>query len=183
MKVDIQPDEQTERAWVERFLRGGEEAAFRALYRAHTGYLWRLAARLCGTRNDSAEDALQEAWLRAARALPNFRWESRLRTWLGGIVVNCCREQRRRAARADPAPEPVLVRPNELARLDLEAALLSLPDGLREVLVLHAIEGYTHEEIGGLLGIAAGTSKSRLFDARAAIRRRLGPPDQGAHDE
>ena len=173
MTIDLGPDDDAERAWVDRFLARGEEAAFRMLYRRHAEYLFRLAVRLCGGRRDTAEDALQEAWLRAAQLLPRFRWESRLRTWLGGIVVNCCREQRRRSARevGEPSPEQP---PGQAADLDLESAVLELPDGLREVLVLHAIEGYTHEEIGSLLGIAAGTSKSRLFDARAALRRRLG---------
>jgi RNA polymerase sigma-70 factor (ECF subfamily) len=179
VRKDAQPDESAERAWVDRFLAGREEGAFLAIYRAHSSYLFRLAVRLCGGRREAAQDAVQDAWLRAAQALPRFRWGSRLRTWLAGIVVNCCREQRRRAERGVPADGPASVQPADAARLDLEAAVLSLPDGLREVLVLHVIEGYTHEEIGGLLGIAAGTSKTRLFDARAALRRRLAR-DEGA---
>jgi RNA polymerase sigma-70 factor, ECF subfamily len=173
VRKDAQPDETAEREWVRRFLGARDESAFLALYRAHTPYLFRLAVRLCGGRGDAAQDALQDAWLRAARALGDFRWTARLRTWLAGIVINCCREQRRRAGRRAPVAEPAPFQPLEAARLDLEAAVLSLPDGLRDVLVLHVIEGYTHEEIGGLLGIAAGTSKTRLFDARAALRRRL----------
>jgi RNA polymerase sigma-70 factor, ECF subfamily len=179
VRRDAQPDETAERAWVERFLASREESAFLAIYRAHAGYLFRLAVRLCGGRRDAAEDALQDAWLRAARGLRDFRWGARLRTWLAGIVINCCREQRRRAAREAPVPEPTPLEPGVGARLDLEAAVLSLPEGLRDVVVLHVIEGYTHEEIGGLLGIAAGTSKTRLFDARAALRRRLAR-DEGA---
>jgi RNA polymerase sigma-70 factor (ECF subfamily) len=160
-----------ERACVERFLARGEEAAFRALYHAHCGYLFRLAMRLCGGRREQAEDAVQEAWLRAAQMLARFRWESRLRTWLAGILINCCREERRRSAR--PLHDGFAARGRDEQLLDLEAAVRELPDGLREVLVLHSIEGYTHEEIGSLLGIAAGTSKSRLFDARAVLRDRL----------
>ncbi|MGE0455416.1 MAG: RNA polymerase sigma factor [Vicinamibacteria bacterium] len=172
MRAGPAVEESVERDWVDRFLTKRDEAAFRAIYRAHTGYLFGLAVRLCGGRHDIAQDAVQDAWLRAALALPGFRWGSRLRTWLGGIVVNCCREQRRRAEREPPVVEDA-GQSMEPLRLDLEAAVRALPDGLREVLVLHAIEGYTHEEIGGLLGIAAGTSKSRLFDARVALRRRL----------
>ncbi len=174
MRAGPAVDEAVERDWVDRFLTRRDEAAFRAIYRAHTGYLFGLAVRLCGGRHDVAQDAVQDAWLRAALALQGFRWGSRLRTWLGGIVVNCCREQRRRAEREAPVVEDSdSGHPSEALGLDLEAAVLALPDGLREVLVLHAIHGYTHEEIGGLLGIAIGTSKSRLFDARAALRRRL----------
>lgn len=172
MSAGLAVDESAERDWVHRFLTHRDEAAFRAIYRAHTGYLFGLAVRLCGGRHDAAQDAVQDAWLRAAVALNGFRWGSRLRTWLAGIVVNCCREQRRRAQREAPAAAES-VQPSEPLRLDLEAAVLALPDGLREVLVLHAIHGYTHEEIGSLLGIASGTSKSRLFDARVALRRRL----------
>jgi RNA polymerase sigma-70 factor (ECF subfamily) len=178
--------EERERELVGRFLARREEAAFRELYRAHTPYLFRLALRLCGGRRAEAEDAVQDAWLRAARALASFRWGSRLRTWLGGIVVNCCREQRRRAARFEraqpeppPAAEPSAAEP-PAAAVDVEAALAALPEGLREVLVLHVIEGYTHEEVAGLLGIAPGTSKSRLFDARVLLRRRLGERNEGA---
>lgn len=173
---DAGPDQADERAWVEGFLLRREEAAFRALYRAHAEYLFRLAVRLCGGRRDAAEDALQEAWLRAAQTLSRFRWDSRLRTWLAGIVVNCCREEHRRSARhAPPPPGPAPRREADPPWLDLESALLALPEGLRHVLVLYAIEGYTHEEVGTALGIAAGTSKSRLFDARAALRRMLAP--------
>jgi RNA polymerase sigma-70 factor (ECF subfamily) len=158
---------------VQRFLTRRDQEAFLALYRAHTPYLFRLTLRLCAGHREQAQDALQDAWLRAAQALAGFRWGARLRTWLAGIVINCCREQRRRAQREGPSPEGGPVQPAFGLRLDLEAAVLALPDGLRDVLVLHVVEGYTHEEIGRLLGIAAGTSKTRLFDARAALRRRL----------
>ena len=60
--------------------------------------------------------------------------------------------------------------------MDLERAIAALPEGYRTVLVLHDIEGYTHEEIGRSLGISPGTSKSQLFGARRSIRQRLSPP-------
>ena len=174
-----QPDDAAERALADRFVRRRDEGAFRDLYRAHTPYLLCLALRLTGGRREDAEDAVQEAWLRATKALPAFRWESRLRTWLGGIVINCCREQQRRAGRDEAPGVAIEGQPSTGVAEDLEAAVRGLPDGLREVLVLHLLEGYTHQEIGGLLGIAEGTSKSRLFDARRALQRRLGGPPEG----
>jgi RNA polymerase sigma factor (sigma-70 family) len=60
-----------------------------------------------------------------------------------------------------------------LDRLDLERCVSSLPEGQREVLILFHIEGYSHDEIADLLDIAPGTSKSRLFEARRALRRQL----------
>ncbi len=160
---------------VGRFLADRSEDAFRALYRAHTPYLYCLALRLAGGREDEAEEAVQEAWIRAAERLASFRWGAALRTWLGGFVVNCCREVVRRRRSAGPVAvetERVELPPVE-ASLDLERAVAALPDGLREVFVLFDLEGYTHEEIGARLGFAAGTSKSRLFHARRALRGSL----------
>jgi len=64
--------------------------------------------------------------------------------------------------------------------MDLDRAITALPDGYRAVLVLHDVEGYTHEEIGATLGIAAGTSKSQLFWARQAVRAALGSRQKGS---
>jgi RNA polymerase sigma-70 factor, ECF subfamily len=113
----------------------------------------------------------------AVERLPGFRWESSLRTWLAGIMVNVCRDIvrrgiRERERRAAGSTAPPMVRPDAGA-LDVERAIAQLPEGYREVLVLHDIEGYTHEEISGLLGIDAGTSKSQLSRARQALRSRL----------
>jgi len=161
----------SDRLLVERYLEERAEDAFRALYRAHTSYLFGLALRICGGRRDIAEEAVQEAWIRAAERLSTFSWRSKLRTWLGGFVVNCCREQLRRSPRTTNLElvEPTAGTSPE-KRVDLEQLLASLPEGQRTVLVLFAVEGYTHDEIAGLLGIAAGTSKRRLHEARQALR-------------
>ena len=177
-----------DRALVAAFLRDSEEEAFRRLYAAHTPrlYLWLL--RLSGGREAEAQDLLQETWIRAASSLARFRWESALRTWLHGIAINAWRE----AARARRGPDlPLEAEAQERAaapaagdgagRVDLERAVRRLPEGYREVLLLHDIEGYTHAEIAGLLGIAPGTSKSQLSRARELLRRRLaagGTPGQ-----
>ena len=159
---------------VASFLEARSEAAFRELYRRHTPFLLALSRRLLGDPRP-AEDVVQETWIRVIRLLPRFRGASRLRTWLAGIAVNCCREERRRwsaVAHVDVVPGQV-TKPDRATRLDLERTIAGLPVELREVIVLHAIAGFTHEEIGGQLGIAPGTSKSRLHLARRELVERL----------
>jgi len=168
-------DDATDRDLASAFLARGDERSFRALYARHAPALHLFALRFLGGRVAAAEDALQETWIRAAGRLGGFRWGSTLRTWLTGIAVNCCRECLRAERGRDgleDTPEPSHETRDDL-RVDLEAALRALPDGCRTVLVLHDVEGYTHEEIGRLLEIDAGTSKSQLFRARAKVRERL----------
>lgn len=114
---------------------------------------------------------MQDTWLRATARLHEFRGEASLRTWLAGFTINCCRERwRRREAASGPPDQAVAPAPE---RVDLERAIASLADGYREVLVLHDLEGYTHEEIAERLGVVPGTSKSQLSKARAALRSAL----------
>lgn len=165
-----------ERDLADRFCRAGDEAAFRALYQAHTPRLYRVARRLLGAGDAATEDVIQESWIAAARSLASFRWESSLATWLTGIVINRCRQSRRQRERTTPlesAFDHGAAEGGEL-RLDLERALMELPPGYREVLMLHDVEGFTHEEIGRILGIEAGTSKSQLSHARRTLKARLG---------
>ena len=160
----------------------GDEGAFRALYRRHTPALYRLALRLGGGDEPWAEELVQRAWIRAVEGLGEFGWRSTLSTWLGGIAVNCGRELWREgrlgadlntAEAADARgthAAPRLGPPSHEDRIDLERAIEQLPGGYRRVFVLHDVEGYTHEEIGELLDIEAGTSKSQLSHARRRLR-------------
>ncbi len=137
--------------------------------------MYLLVLRLLGRSGRHAEDVVQETWVRAVSALGGFSWRSSLRTWLLGIAVNCCREVLRSAGREaasaeTPAVEPAGPPGQGPERIDLERAIRELPDGYREVFILHDLEGLTHEEIGGRLGIDAGTSKSQLSRARRALR-------------
>jgi RNA polymerase sigma-70 factor (ECF subfamily) len=130
-----------------------------------------------------AEDAVQETWIRAVREMGHFRWEAALSTWLVAIAGNVARDQLRKVRRRDereltagdepPAPPPTG------DGIDLERAIALLPEGYRTVLVLHDVEGLTHEEIGEVLGIAPGTSKSQLFGARRSMRALLNPVPEG----
>ena len=166
----------SDRVLVSRFLSRRDDASFRDLYARHAGAVYALSSRLAGSAADG-EDLLQEVWIRAAASLAAFRWESTLRTWLCGIAVNCWRELQRRRGGLALAPDlPDLA--DEAAvpageRVDLERAVRALPDGFREVVVLHDVHGYTHREIGELLGIDEGTSKSQLSRGRRSLREAL----------
>ncbi|MBX9601164.1 MAG: sigma-70 family RNA polymerase sigma factor [Bryobacteraceae bacterium] len=155
------------------YLSSRSEAAFRSLYRRHTPALLGMARRLSGGDGSAAEDLVQETWLRACRALGAFRWESALRTWLAGILVRCARERHRDAAReAELTQDPPAPRADR--NLDVSSAIERLAPGFRMVLVLHDVEGYTHNEIGEMLGIEAGTSKSQLSRARRQLKSWIG---------
>ncbi|HSE99076.1 MAG TPA: sigma-70 family RNA polymerase sigma factor [Blastocatellia bacterium] len=164
----------SDRALVTIFLRTRDEAAFRELYRRHTPALYPMALRLAGGSEADAQDAVQDTWIRACKRLPGFEWRSSLRTWLTGILINCVRElNHKRYSRTeeellDEWPQAIDARAGE--RIDLEQAVDRLPPGYRHVLLLHDVEGYTHEEISGLLEISVGTSKSQLHHARKALR-------------
>jgi RNA polymerase sigma-70 factor (ECF subfamily) len=148
-----------------------DEDAFRQLYRRHTPAMYAAALRLVARRAGDADDAVQEAWLRAVRGLPTFRGESTLRTWLVGIAIRCALESWRRRPHEPLSAAEMPVVAGHAPPVDLEAAIAALPDGYRQVVVLHDVQGYTHAEISSLLAIDVGTSKSQLSRARAAIRR------------
>lgn len=163
----------------------GDEAAMHALYQRYAPRVYAVVRRIAGT-DALAEDWTQEAWIRAFRALPEFRGDAAFSTWLHRVAVNSAlqgkRSRKRHDSRETTLPTTLPGRrprdPTEL-RLTLERAMERLPDRMRQVLVLHDVEGFTHEEIGEMLGIASGTSKSQLFKARAKMRTMLRSMDQG----
>lgn len=161
----------------------GDEAAFRQLYRRHTPRLFRFALGLTGGRVSDAEDVIQEMWLRALRGLDRFRWDAQLGTWLRSIALNVWRSSRRRKDSQWLELEEQMVEGQEPpppdARVDLERALPLLPAGCRAVVLLHDSEGLTHAEIGEMLGISPGTSKSQLFKGRRRLRRLLSAGEDG----
>lgn len=169
----------SDRELVQAVLKDGDEHAFRELYHRHTPRLYLLVLRLLGYSEMDAEDAVQETWVRAVREFRGFRWESALGTWLGAIGCNVARDQLRKLRRTeDRELTPALtswVSNQPAEQVDLEHAIRRLPEGYRTVLVMHDLEGFTHEEIGTALGIAPGTSKSQLFGARRSLRAMLSP--------
>lgn len=166
----------------------GDARAIRSLYERFAPRVYAVVRRIAGD-DDAAQDYAQEAWIRAIRALPTFRGDARFSTWLHRIAVNSALQALRRSEtrrkREAPFPNQVPVGPrggDTLLQRRLEGALDTLPEGMRRVLILHDVEGYTHEEIGDVLGVTAGTSKSQLFKARAKMREVLASLD-GATNE
>lgn len=175
-----------DRELADAVIRDGNERAFRTLYRRYTPMLYPFVLRVLGGSVADAEDVVQETWVRAVKQLGKFRWESSLRTWLTAIALNLSREVLRKRGRErteelQPQHAPTARPGRESERLDLESAIARLPAGYRTVLVLHDIEGFTHEEISQQLAIAVGTSKSQLFDARRAMRALLQPAAETGH--
>jgi len=161
---------------IEAFLKHRGEAAFRQLYRRHTPRMLRLGSRLAARSQINPEDVVQEAWVRAIRKLDGFEGRSTLSSWLGGIVVNVVREQRRMPESVPPAElEMPTIWPDPVSTLALSEGLRALPPGYRSVVTLHDIAGFTHAEIGEILKIDAGTSKSQLARARHRLRAALAP--------
>jgi RNA polymerase sigma-70 factor (ECF subfamily) len=171
-------------ALLARFRASRRAQDFSVLYRAESPRLYRIACRLL--RNDlaAAADVLQETWLRALRQLDQFRGDSAFGTWLVSILIHCCQEWRRRqglvvayetthqeSIRLGHSTAPLDA--SEIPTATLLTALEQLADGYLAVLVLHDVEGYTHDEIAPMLGIDAGTSRSQLARARARMRQLL----------
>jgi RNA polymerase sigma-70 factor (ECF subfamily) len=164
---------------VARFLATRSDDAFLRLYDRHTPALYRFAARLTGGPGVEADEVVQEAWVRGISRLESFGRRSSLRTWLCGIVLNCAREKWQTTGRERQALAIVARKPQQTAQEEpvisraLEVAIRALPAGYREILILHDVEGYTHEEIAMYFGIVEGTSKSQLHRARRALRDAL----------
>ena len=157
----------------------GDSRAFERLYRGHVARAHGLARRMIG--RDAADDVTQDVFVRAWHKLGTFRGEAAFGTWLHRLAVNVILTQRTslgtersRFDDKDSALESASGRHGdpELS-LDFEDAIERLPDGARQVFVLHDVAGYKHDEIAQMLGIVPGTSKSQLHHARMALRRHL----------
>ena len=172
-----------ERQLAERCARG-ERQACRELYDSYAGRLLALGTRYTGS-HETAEDVLQDAFIKAFSSIGSFKYrgEGSLYAWLRRIVVNRCvdwiRERRRNVMfsleEARTASEP------DIGNSDVEAvpeAVLAgmiegLPEGYRTVFNLFAIDGYSHREIGKLLGIKEKSSSSQYFRARALLAEKI----------
>jgi RNA polymerase sigma-70 factor, ECF subfamily len=158
--------------------------AFEALFTSHGARMKSLAFNILGNVAD-AEDAVQEAFLRAYRARSDFRAGAALYTWVTRILINACYDVgRRRAVRRDdtaidgevPVEVPVPSSDHPL-RLTLERAIQQLAPIYRDVFLLCEVEGFTHREVADVLAIPEGTSKARLFEARRQLRTTIRGPE------
>jgi RNA polymerase sigma-70 factor (ECF subfamily) len=168
---------------VERARRGDVDA-FEQLYRLHAGRVYALCLRLTADAV-AARELAQDTFVKAWEALPRFRADASLMTWLHRIAVNALLERRRgekrRSARVSLADDEdegeliagVVAAPDVATAIDLERAIGALPPGVRRAFVLHDVEGYTHEEIAMMTGLAAGTLRAQLHRARQLLMRAL----------
>jgi RNA polymerase sigma-70 factor (ECF subfamily) len=157
----------------------GDRLAARTLYESHVRRVHRIVFRICGGDEELARELTQDAFVRAFGQLDRFRGDAAFGTWLHRIAVtvalNAMRGVKRLRAREESlGEEDRYAAPDRQADPDLKErlhqAIHALPEGLRLTVVLHDVEGYTHNEIGTMLGVSEGTSKARLCEARAKLR-------------
>jgi RNA polymerase sigma-70 factor (ECF subfamily) len=165
-------------------IRAGDAPAFEQLYKQHSTRLYNLASRMIGGHGE-ADDLLQDIFLLAYRKLGSFRGESSLGTWLYRLAMNHCLDVlRNRQTRMDyqtdsldePDAAPLAARVplvGAVSRIDLERAIDTLPPACRAAFLLHDVEGFGHQEVGAMLGVSEGTSKSQVHKARMRIRSYL----------
>jgi RNA polymerase sigma-70 factor (ECF subfamily) len=163
--------------------RRGEIRAMEALYHQYKRRVFGLVGRIVGA--GEAEEVAQDVFVRIFRGLPKFRGDAALGTWIYRLAVNAAlthATRRRRHAHAHAGDEVLADLPSAAdaprdPRLAarLEHALAQLPAGYRAILVLHDVEGLSHEECAHIMGCRVGTSKSQLHKARARMRELLGP--------
>jgi len=155
---------------------------FEELYQAHCSPLRRTALNWIGNVHD-AEDAVQEAFLRAYRGAASFAGQSALSTWLYRILINICHDLRRQRIRR-PEPQALateheskarqwVVTEDHPLRLSLERTLRRLSPRYSSVLLMFEVEGLKHSEIAAVLKISEGASKTRLLQARRQLREML----------
>jgi RNA polymerase sigma-70 factor (ECF subfamily) len=159
--------------------RQGEMEAFEALYKRHSSAIFGLTLRMLQNRAD-AEDMLQEIFLQAYDRLPSFEGRSAFGTWLYRLSVNRCLDHlRSRGAKEQSRTEPLdsdfpgHVSAPGLSGLELERAIGDLPPSSRAAFLLHHVAGFDHKEVGEMMGIAVGTSKSLVHRARTRLKEAL----------
>lgn len=161
--------------------RRGDVDAFGRLYKESAPAVYRVCRRMVADETQ-ARELVQDTFVRAWERLTQFRGDSAFTTWLHRLAVTTTLEHLRRTRRDlfrhVEADDDLAVRSTASAldaRVDVEAALDKLPPGARTVFVLHDIEGYSHDEIARMTGIAAGTARAQLWRARRALSKLLAP--------
>jgi RNA polymerase sigma-70 factor (ECF subfamily) len=167
----------------------GDVRAFEQLYRTHLPKVHSLVRRMAGGRD--TDELTQDVFVRVWQKLSTFRGDAAFSTWLHRLAVNVViekfraeRTQRQRLQDGEEIFE-TLSSPPRMGDLsmDFDTALMKLPDGAREIFVLHDVEGYKHHEIATMLEISAGTSKAQLHRARMMLRKHLGGrQERGGHE-
>ncbi len=172
-------DASADEATLIRQAQRSDQRAFEALYRLHIDKVYGICLRMTGNVSE-AEDCAQDAFIRAWHKLDKFRSDSAFSTWLHRIAVNCVLGRMRKSKRerdrimvvAENARPTATSGENGELR-DLSGAVDRLPRGARNVFILHAVYGYSHDETGEMLGIATGTSKAQLHRAKRLLVQQL----------
>ena len=166
----------------------GDVNAFETLVKEYEKNVYNLALRMTGNSEDAA-DMSQEAFIKAYNSLSSFRGDSKFSVWLYRIVSNVCLDYLRSRTRkptvslstenddgeeveldiADESQSPELLLDRSLTRDAVRRGLAALPPDHREILLLREIQGLSYEEIAAVLGLEAGTVKSRIFRARKKL--------------
>jgi len=180
--IELARDDVSDEAGRVARARNGDVAAFEGLYQEHVGRVYGLCLRMTG-HPATAEDLTQDTFVSAWRSLPGYEGRSRFSTWLHRIAVNTVLAQRRaplgrhevsmtddEGETMDFVAEQAM---DDATPIDLERAIAALPPGARDIMVLHGIYGYSHEEAAGMLDLAVGTCKAQLHRARQLMRARL----------
>ncbi len=161
----------------------GDPRAFEQIYRENVGRVYAICLRMTADAG-RAEELTQDVFVRVWEKIGTFGAKSAFGSWLyrltANLVVDSMRSAKRRSAHESSTDDPAAWERPEPAKdpgtgLDLDAAIASLPPGARTVFVLHDVEGFRHEEIAEIAGMAEGTSKAQLHRARRLLRERLGP--------
>jgi RNA polymerase sigma-70 factor (ECF subfamily) len=157
----------------------GDRRAFERLYNEHVARIHSLARRMIGV--DEASEITQDVFVRAWEKLGTFRGEAAFGTWLYRLAINVMLGRRAQLAirreRHVANPEVLETMPGRPGSsdwgMDFETAIGRLPEGAKQIFVLHDVEGFKHEEIAKMLGVTSGTSKAQLHRARMMLRRNL----------
>ena len=180
----MQPSAPAEDAADVALAAAGDRRAFERLYQLHVNRVFTLCSRMCGSKV-RGEELTQDVFVRVWEKIPQFRGDSAFSTWIHRVAVNIVltdrkiegRERRRMMEDENEGGEEMFVAaasmPRDADRMDLAAAIDTLPPGARQIFVLHDVEGYKHEEIAELCGITTGGSKAQLHRARLLLRGAL----------
>lgn len=158
------------------FLLNNDERYFLPLYRKYTPMLYQFLLKSLNSNHYIVEEIIQETWVRVIQNLTTFKWRSSFKTWLFGIAINIKKEFLRENSsikneyfQLNPIPDNGY-KPDSI---DLDKAMATLPEGYKNIFILHDVQGFKHREIAEILGIEIGTSKSQLSRARSAMRKFL----------
>jgi RNA polymerase sigma-70 factor (ECF subfamily) len=177
-----------------RRAQANDRAAFNEIVLRYKSKVYNFIARMVPSAQD-AEDLTQETFVRAYLSIRSFQSRASLNTWLFRIATNLCIDYSRKNKKTaglttslsadsdeddereipDAVYDPQRILLNKELGAQLEQALLELPEKLRTVVLLYDIEGLPYDEIASIVGVPLGTVKSRLFNARTALRQRLSP--------